>query len=534
MVILRCLLLRITDPAGRCQALLSAFLLTLMVSPAWQAPARAQTIASEEGRAIYERRCSVCHGDRGAGAVWASGSLEPPPRNFTETGRDMLPREAMIDAVASGRPGTAMTAWRSRLSPEQIAAVIDFIRSEFMPRRGPTERRRTAGAVYPGGLKGDPAKGGIFFHANCAECHGHAGDGHGRRAEMMVFKPLDFTTAKAQRAFDRARLFAAISWGVPGTTMPAWSKVLTGQQIADVAEYVHRSFLGADPTQVRPIGASSELVGSGKQIYVRHCSYCHGYTGKADTAAARVLDPKPRNLTAPPSLAHAQVVGAVGSGREGTAMPSFAKVLSEVEIKAVADYVTENLAARKGSGRYHTPENGWPDHDQRYGSAVPFALGELSVDAPPSSLSADERKGLGLFKGACISCHFGRRKGAAGAVLAQKNHPPTDYEKGPHDVVPEIAGLTAVELAGRRLYQAACAQCHAADGTGKNWIGRFLDPSPPDFTAAGFQALLSSGRFVERTLQPPDNTSMPSFENVLSHKDAEAIAAYARRAFQPQ
>ena len=105
-------------------------LLALMVLKPWPGSAGAQTV--EDGRKIYERRCSVCHGDKGSGAYWASDSLVPPPRDFTKADREVLTREAMIDAVANGREGTAMTAWRNRLSPGQIASVVDFVRSEFM------------------------------------------------------------------------------------------------------------------------------------------------------------------------------------------------------------------------------------------------------------------------------------------------------------------------------------------------------------------------------------------------------------------
>ena len=98
--------------------------------------------------------------------------------------------------------------------------------------------------------------------------------------------------------------------------------------------------------------------------------------------------------------------------------------------------------------------------------------------------------------------------------------------------MPEIVDPTPTEAEGGRLYQAACAQCHAADGTGQNWIGRFLDPSPTDFNAPKFKALLSSGAFVDRTLRAADGTSMPSFENAMSREQVDAIAAYVRRLIQ--
>ena len=244
-------------------------------------PGPATAHSQQEGRSIYERRCSVCHGDRGAGAYWAGNSLVPPPRDFTRTDPQVLPRESMIDAVAQGRKGTAMTAWRTRLSEGQIAAVVDYIRAEFMSRQGQVATASPLQAPLAVGAKGDPAKGGAFFHANCAECHGHSGNGRGRRADMIVPKPLDFTKPETRRSFDRGKLFLSISRGVPGTTMPAWSKVLNSQQIADVAEYVYQAFMDgervADADTEKGVGVAE----SGKRLFLQHCSYCHGYQGNA-------------------------------------------------------------------------------------------------------------------------------------------------------------------------------------------------------------------------------------------------------------
>ena len=43
--------------------------------------------------------------------------------------------------------------------------------------------------------------------------------------------------------YNRPRLFAAITGGKNGTVMPAWGKVLSEQQIADVAEFVFQAFI---------------------------------------------------------------------------------------------------------------------------------------------------------------------------------------------------------------------------------------------------------------------------------------------------
>jgi mono/diheme cytochrome c family protein len=42
-------------------------------------------------------------------------------------------------------------------------------------------------------------------------------------------------------------LYAAVSEGRLGSEMPAWKQVATPQQMADVSEYVFRSFIVAAP-----------------------------------------------------------------------------------------------------------------------------------------------------------------------------------------------------------------------------------------------------------------------------------------------
>jgi mono/diheme cytochrome c family protein len=48
---------------------------------------------------------------------------------------------------------------------------------------------------------------------------------------------------------NRPVLFEAISNGRLGTNMPAWSKVLNNQEIANVAEFVFQNFITAPPAK---------------------------------------------------------------------------------------------------------------------------------------------------------------------------------------------------------------------------------------------------------------------------------------------
>ncbi|MFZ2649446.1 MAG: c-type cytochrome [Burkholderiaceae bacterium] len=213
--------------------------------------------AASKGRSVYERNCAVCHGDQGAGSVWANSNMARPPRNFAAPEAQKLTRETMIAAVTHGKSGTPMAGFAGRLSSEEIGGVVDYIRSALMGApisgtraHGGREADAVAAPVkvdmttgFPTGLKGDVKRGGVFYLANCATCHGARGDGAGPRAYFINPKPRNFIEAASRAQFNRVALFTAVSEGRLGSEMPAWNKVASAQQIADVAEYVFQTFV---------------------------------------------------------------------------------------------------------------------------------------------------------------------------------------------------------------------------------------------------------------------------------------------------
>jgi mono/diheme cytochrome c family protein len=97
----------------------------------------------------------------------------------------------------------------------------------------------------PKGLKGDITEGRDFYMQNCFTCHGVTGAGDGPRAYFINPVPRDFLLETSRQYLNRPALFEAISNGRTGSEMPAWSRVLNDQEIANVAEYVFQSFIMA-------------------------------------------------------------------------------------------------------------------------------------------------------------------------------------------------------------------------------------------------------------------------------------------------
>lgn len=213
------------------------------------------------GQVLYDENCSACHGDKGQSAVWAKNGLKPAPRNFTTVqAREELSRERMIASVTYGRPGTAMMSFSKRLSSAEIEAVVDYIRENFMKKPARNflstghnqavtvlsqshEIKENRQAPFDGGIVGNALNGKVFYEANCFTCHGKNGDGKGPRADFNYPRPRDFTSENSRIIFNRPRLFQSISQGKRGSVMPAWNKVLSQQEIADVAEFVFQQFI---------------------------------------------------------------------------------------------------------------------------------------------------------------------------------------------------------------------------------------------------------------------------------------------------
>ena len=225
--------------------------------------------AQAQAAALYHNYCSVCHGDKGDGRSRATGSLSTVPRDFTsEASKRELSRERIALAIAHGRPGTAMVGWKTQLSDTDINRLADYVLATFVQGSSPalagpisgtrahggreadgghgaasTPARVDMTVGLPNGLKGDSKRGGAFYLANCATCHGARGDGAGPRADLINPKPRNFVEDASRARLNRVALYAAVSEGKLGTEMPAWKQVSTPQQMADVAEYVFQSFV---------------------------------------------------------------------------------------------------------------------------------------------------------------------------------------------------------------------------------------------------------------------------------------------------
>ncbi len=77
--------------------------------------------------ALFARTCASCHGAKGTPAAAMAHAMPGLP-DFAAASMAAVSDSALKDAIANGK-GRMMQAYKTRLSTEQIAALVAYIRT---------------------------------------------------------------------------------------------------------------------------------------------------------------------------------------------------------------------------------------------------------------------------------------------------------------------------------------------------------------------------------------------------------------------
>lgn len=226
------------------------------------------------------------------------------------------------------------------------------ISDSIMPAFGFRESEYQAMTAYLTGLKtplalAQPAE--IYLNY-CGRCHGDEGNGKGKIAIYLDPFPRDLTKAGFMNSKTEERLINSIKTGVGGTSMPAWGRVLTEEQVRGVFEYIQRSFV-RDPRRAlkprqapdaNPVAMSAESVARGDRIFQQRCAGCHGKKGDGKGPNSIDILPRPRNLRNADfmtSVSDRRLFESILYGVQGTAMPPWIDGLSQQNVGDLVNYL---------------------------------------------------------------------------------------------------------------------------------------------------------------------------------------------------
>ncbi len=234
-----------------------------------------------------------------------------------------------------------------------------------------------------------PTSGRGLYVQHCAACHGQNGDGRGIAATYLFPKPRDFRAGRfrlvstANNVPTSEDLAAALTRGMPGSSMPSWAHLsdldrgaivqevmrlradgvremyvktlkedeeLTDEEIAqsavqeEIEAFVKRFTTPGESSEVPEFGEpDSDAIARGKEIYFKQsCHSCHGKEGKGDGVQkqfdAEGYPTQPRDYTRgifkgghdPASLYRR-----IAYGMPGTPMPGTAKATPQERVDLV-------------------------------------------------------------------------------------------------------------------------------------------------------------------------------------------------------
>ncbi len=223
-----------------------------------------------KGKEIYMKRCSFCHGQKGAGDGPVADYLNPRPRDFTlamyklrTTESGELPLgDDLFGVITRGIPGTSMQGFEGILSETERWQVIAFIKSFAADLFTETPERAKIGSAQKGSAENGRK---VYQKAKCSECHGQEGRGDGPSARTLKdgsgfpILPADLTKGWRYKGDTSVKdIFTRFTTGMDGTPMPSFSDMLTEGERWDLAAYV-KSIIKEPQVRQEPV-LKSKLV----------------------------------------------------------------------------------------------------------------------------------------------------------------------------------------------------------------------------------------------------------------------------------
>ncbi len=452
----------------------------------------ASGVIEENGKDLYLRYCSACHGKNGKGTNLAEiGKLGPALGNPQFLA---IVDNEFLSAIIEGSGSSVMPAWGSGggLVKNDISKIADYVLSLKNEPKPYKEVKSVEGiAKY----------GRITFNANCAGCHGIDGE-----YETDLIGPT-LRSPQLLSLFDNEKYYETIVRGRAGTAMPAWN-FLSKQELVDLIAYID-SWRGKKITYtsfVKAVNKGSSL--RGKRLFYENCAACHGDNKEGGIGPS--LYSKEFLALADNKFMYNTIV----KGRRNTAMPAF----NHLGKKTLGDIMAYLRYGFKGT----------------------------TTGTSKKKIIGSEFNGKYLFERTCAQCHGQSGVGLNGPAIGNKDfltnvsdeyiwkmaaygrsgtqmkgnlhgqNGTSDLSKYElNDIVsyirtlekntPHLNGISTIPGDvdnGRVAFNEMCTQCHGIGGGGGNG---------PGIGKEGFLQSVSDGFIAAMMMSGRDGTEMKKF-----------------------
>ena len=202
-------------------------------------------------------------------------------------------------------------------------------------------------------------EGKRLYEETCVSCHGDNGETN--PAMKLTVKPRRLNASiLTQDQMVKMIRDGGHAWGAHSDIMPAFKFVYDKKQIDFIALYVSKAFNSHRDKRIKKLLDSSDLstvdetkmLKTGKKIFKRNCSLCHGITGNGDSVYVEQSRENkqflyPYDLTKI-LLTEEQIFlyakeGGHFWGTDKEDMPSWKKKYDDKSLRSVAKYVKEKI-----------------------------------------------------------------------------------------------------------------------------------------------------------------------------------------------